>query len=128
MAAITEVAPRFMRRIITAPTIRLVTSITHAIVSGLSRAMVAVATTVIVVIATAIAMILTASSFGIANTVTMTVGIAGGKIMSRRHDCHHDDIVRDGKGRPVAPPRVERDGMQSVPQYTAHDVSCVQNR
>lgn len=36
----------------------------------------------------------------------------------RYHDCHHDDIVRDGKGRPVAPPRVERDGMQSVPSNT----------
>ncbi len=33
----------------------------------------------------------------------------------RYHDCHHDNIVRDSKGRPIAPPRVERDRMQVAP-------------
>ncbi len=33
----------------------------------------------------------------------------------RYHDCHHDDIVRDSKGRPIQPQHIERDGMQSVP-------------
>ncbi|HNI37027.1 MAG TPA: hypothetical protein PKZ68_01900 [Pseudomonadales bacterium] len=38
----------------------------------------------------------------------------------RRHDCHHDDMVRDGKGRPIEPQRIERDRMQSVtPQSPA---------
>lgn len=32
----------------------------------------------------------------------------------RYHDCHHDDIVRDGKGLPIEPQRVERDRMQDV--------------
>ncbi len=32
----------------------------------------------------------------------------------RSHNCHHDDIVRDGKGRPIKPKHVERDRMQSI--------------
>lgn len=46
----------------------------------------------------------------------------------RRNNCYHDDIVRDGKGRPIKPEHVERDGMQrATPQATPRTAYPVYN-
>ncbi|MEZ5436336.1 MAG: hypothetical protein R3E67_07390 [Pseudomonadales bacterium] len=46
----------------------------------------------------------------------------------RRNNCYHDDIVRDGKGRPIKPVHVERDGMQrATPQATPRTAYPVYN-
>ncbi len=45
----------------------------------------------------------------------------------RRNDCYRDHVVRDGKGRPIVPPRVERDGMQRAPQHPRQQYPNYQN-